>query len=115
MIKNFLAQRERLGIIVITLAFGILYVAWSINKHNHFQTDAIDLGLFDHTMWLYSTFNYPFFNYLKGINLLGDHSHVILIFLTPFYWLWNDARMLLLLQGVIAVLGAVPVYLLSQE
>ena len=95
--------------------FVILYTVWSINRHNHFVTDAIDLGIFDNTVWLYSQVTPPFINAIKRFNLLGDHTHFILIFFAPFYWIYNDSRTLLILQGIIAPLGALPIYWLSKE
>lgn len=47
---------------------------------------------------------------LKGdaYNLLGDHFHPILATLAPLYWIWDDARVLLLAQAAL-VAASIPV------
>src|SRR5438093_9898911 len=72
----------------------------SVFRHDRFASNGVDLGIFDQLVWGYSRGQIvP--NTVRGFqNLLGDHFHPILVLLGPFYWIWEDVRMLLLLQGV---------------
>jgi len=103
----------------LMLFFFVLYSAWSINRYAHFQTDAIDLGLYAQTMWKYANFKAPLssikYDTFPGPNMLGDHFHPVLVLLVPFYWLWQDPRMLLLLQAAFVALAAWPIYMVAKK
>jgi uncharacterized membrane protein len=52
---------------------------------------------------------------VKGIpNLLGDHFHPALIALAPLYWIWDDARMLLVGQAILIAAASIPVFWFGQ-
>lgn len=78
------------------------------------MTDAIDLGLFDHTVWRLANF-LPRFNYIKQMDLWGDHTHFILALMALFYWIWEDPRMLLLIQALVTTAGVFPIFWLAKE
>lgn len=46
---------------------------------------------------------------------LAVHADYLLVLLAPFYSIWSDPKMLLLIQAIIAALGAFPVYWLAKE
>jgi len=57
---------------------------------------------------------------LEVINLsyptrLGFHADLFLIFLVPFYALWQSPKLLLLVQVIIAGTGAFPLYLIAKK
>lgn len=110
-----LAKKHSIWILIFV--FGFLYSLWSITRQNHFQTDAIDLGIFDQFIWHYSKFQTPLstvkFSTYPGPNILGDHFHPALALLAPLFWIWNDVRMILITQAVAVVIGAYPIYKLS--
>jgi uncharacterized membrane protein len=90
-----------------TLAAALL-ASVGIYKHDRFSTGGYDLGIFDQTIWGYSHFEI-IANTVKRIpNLLGDHFHLILFTLAPLYWLWNDARVLLIAQAILLALSSLP-------
>jgi uncharacterized membrane protein len=100
---------------LIAALFASLYSAYSILKHDHFASSALDLGIFDQAVWHYSRFETPA-STLRGMpNLLGDHFHPLLALAAPLYWLWDDVRMLLVLQGTLLALSGVPVYWLGRR
>lgn len=109
--KNFLKKRS---IFILILLFGILYSVWVVNRHNYFLTDAVDLGIYDQPIWNLSQFRPPFSS-IKNMWIWGDHVGWVIILLAPFYWLWSDARVLLLLQVWIVVIAAGPIYQLAKE
>ncbi|MEK7610872.1 MAG: DUF2079 domain-containing protein [Patescibacteria group bacterium] len=114
--KKFL---EKYSIYLLILAFTLLYSAWSVNRHNHFGTDAVDLGIFDQPLWHLSRFEPPLssikYNQFPGANLFGDHFHPILILASALFWLWDDVRILLILQAVVVCLAALPLYKIAMK
>jgi uncharacterized membrane protein len=74
------------------------------------DTAGYDLGIFDQAVRSYSHFDAPIVP-LKGpgANLLGDHFHPIIATLAPLYWIWPDARMLLVAQAFLIALSVVPI------
>lgn len=85
--------------------------AASIFRHDHFGSNAYDLGLFDQTIWGYSTLELIPNTVLRLPNALGDHFHPILMALAPLYWLWDDPRVLLVAQAALIALSSVPLHL----
>jgi uncharacterized membrane protein len=43
-------------------------------------------------------------------NLLGDHFHPALMLLAPAYWIWDDARVLLVAQAILLAAASLPVF-----
>ncbi len=109
--KKFL---QKYSIFILILFFGILYSIWVVNRHNHFLTDAVDLGIYDQPIWNLSQFRPPFSS-IKNMLTWGDHIGWVILLLAPFYWLWSDARMLLLLQVWTVVIAAWPIYQLAKS
>lgn len=106
--------------ILITCIFSyIIYFTFiTFSKHQNFFTGKFDLGNMDQTVW--NTINGKIFLLTNNdgpgiISRLSIHSDFILILISPLYLIWNDPRMLLLLQTVILALGTVFIYLLGQK
>lgn len=99
---------DRLGRLVVwsgTAGFAALFSALSISRFERFLTFTFDFGIFDQGMWLLSRFKEPFVT-LRGLNIFADHSSYLMVFLTPFYWVWADARLLLVITVVALALSA---------
>ncbi len=88
----------------------IAYAAIAIFRHDRFGSAAFDLGVYDQQIWGYSHFRLIYNTVSLIPNLLGDHFHPILMLLAPIYWIWNDARSLLIAQAVLLALGSIPVF-----
>lgn len=88
---------------------SILYSVLGIIRHNHFQSGAYDLGLFDQAVWQYSKFQIPF-NTIKDRFILGDHLTLTLPILAPLFYIWDDVRILLIFQAFWVAFSAVAVY-----
>src|SRR5207244_11439149 len=99
-----------LGPVGLALIAAIGYAAVSIYRHDRFASSAFDLGVQDQTVWGYSQLQMiP--NTVEMIrNLLGDHFHPILMLVAPLYWIWDDARVLLLVQAGLLAAAAVPIF-----
>lgn len=102
----------------LIIFFAVVYAVWSVNKHNRFQTDAVDLAIFDQPLWHYSRFEKPLssvkYNQSPGEHILGDHFHPSIALLAPLYWIWDDVRVLLIFQAILAVLSVWPIYAVAK-
>ena len=87
---------------------------FTITQHQVLKSTTYDLGLFDQILWNTSQGRF-FESSVKGINYLGDHFTPILVLLSPLYWLWSDAKVLLIVQSIALALPALPLYWLACE
>jgi uncharacterized membrane protein len=101
-------ERRILAGTVLALFTAWTTYAWA--RHAKYETTGFDLGIFDQVVRAYAHFHAPT-SPLKGVgyNLLGDHFHPILVLLVPLYWVWDDPRVLLLVQAALFAVSAVPV------
>lgn len=107
-------EKSKLLLWLMVIFFSVLYTVWSLNRHNHFGTDAVDLGIFDQPLWRWSRLEPPLstikYNQYPGAHILGDHFHPILFPVALLFRLWDDVRVLLILQAVVISLAAWPLY-----
>ncbi|MGH3102486.1 MAG: DUF2079 domain-containing protein [Gaiellaceae bacterium] len=107
---------ERLAPIALAVLGTLGLAAASVFRHGRFGSNAFDLGLYDQTVWGYSGFRLAMENtVLETPNLLGNHFQPILIALAPLYWLWDDARMLLIAQAALLALASLPIFLWARR
>lgn len=92
---------------LIVLAFA--YSALSLTRHSHFESGAFDLGIYDQGVWLYSRFETPY-STIKERFLLGDHLTLTLPLLSPLFYIWNDARILLIFQAFFLAFSSIGIY-----
>jgi uncharacterized membrane protein len=94
--------------------FALLY-SWSkISQYLSFHIHAVDFSVFDYAIsnTLHGRFMYaPFLN----TNLFSIHFAPILLLIVPLYLLHDGPFILLILQALIVVLGALPFYKLCRE
>lgn len=107
------------------LILGLLAVSYfsyftiaSFFRYNNFYTGRFDLGNMAQTVW--NTIHGRIFlltdpNGTEEISRLAFHADFILILLSPFYLIWEDPRMLLLIQTAILSFGGIFVYLISKH
>lgn len=93
--------------------FLAAYLVIGVVKYNRFEAGD-DLAHSAQPVWHLSRFELPLSSVLGGISF-NDHFDPILAFFAPFYRLWPDARVLIIFQQVIVVLGAIPVYLYARR
>jgi uncharacterized membrane protein len=103
------------GVYLLIASFFLLYSSISILKHMNFQSHGWDLGIFDQTIWQYSRFEIGYSTVRLVPLLLADHWHPSLFLFAPSFWVWNDVRMLLIVQAAICALGAVPIYWIARD
>ncbi len=100
-------------IALLVLGTALVYAAYAVIRHDHFGS-GFDLGIFTQAIWHYSLFQTPASTIRGFSNLLGDHFHPIVVLLAPLFWIWSDARTLLIAQAVLIAASTVPVYLFAR-
>jgi len=112
--KNFLFKGRIVSFVVFFVVLSS-YLAIFLPSHGHFATHAFDFGIHDQAVWKYSRF-LGFENTVMGFkNVLGDHFDPIMMLLAPAYWVWDNARALLIAELLIVALGVFPVFSIAKR
>lgn len=92
--------------------FLLAYLVFSYFSYRKFMFPMLDLGLFNRHMWgmAHGDFGPNTLKLPTELNLLGDHSHFILLLLAPFYALYQSPIFLVLTQIIALVASGYPVY-----
>ncbi len=114
---------KKIGIYeLLVFLSAVIYSAYftlaTFLKYDNYYTGRFDLGNMAQTVW--NTIHGKIFlltdpNGTREISRLAFHADFILILLSPFYLLWEDPRMLLLIQTLALSLGGIFVYLISNN
>ncbi|MBI4008865.1 DUF2079 domain-containing protein [Candidatus Roizmanbacteria bacterium] len=113
--KYSLSKRIDNLLVILCLTFiGSIYAYISVTSHNHFQTFGWDLGFFDQIIWKASRGDLVAYSTIAKENLLADHFQVVLYLLAPLYYVWNDARVILIAQAFLVVFAAYPLFILAK-
>lgn len=109
--KNFFSKHNLP--ILIPCIFALIYASISLVNHYLFRTAALDLGLYSHTLYDYAHFRFnqslliePLFRFR---NQLGDHFDIMLMLLSPLYWIFGNST-LLIVQIASILSGGIGVY-----
>lgn len=100
----------------IWMVFGVstgVMLLFMFLAYRALMFSVLDLGLFNRHMYSLVHFDLSA-NPLKGFNLLGDHAHIFLILLTPFYAIWPDPRTLLFIQVTAVTASIFPIYYIGR-
>ena len=113
---NIFNYRFAIVLTFVIIIFNLYFIPVSFLRHDNFYTGRYDLGNMDQTVW--NTKNGRIFEFTnpdntETVSRLAFHADFILILISPFYFLWENPKMLLLIQSVIVSLGAIFVYLLT--
>ncbi len=102
---------------IICTIFFIAYTTLSIVRHQHYQSFGYDLGINDQVVWEYSQFKAPIttIDHAPLTSKLDVHIEVVYAILSPFYWAWSDARMLLILQAGFVSFSGIAIYYLAKH
>ncbi len=106
-----------LAAVGLTAGYAI-FMSWlTIARHNAFLTHSFDLGIHDQALYnlLRSGVMRSTQYGAEAINYIGDHFSPIFYLVAPLYALYQDARMLLILQSIALGIGAIAVYLLGRR
>jgi hypothetical protein len=95
---------------LVAAVLFLAYTAWSVARYRRMLTLSYDLGIFEQTVKGYAHLRAPIVD-LKGpgFNALGDHFSPITALIAPFYRVFPTPVTLLVAQGLLFALSAVPV------
>jgi uncharacterized membrane protein len=116
--NKFLQTNKHLIILGILICVYVAYFTIAgFLRYDNFYAGRYDLGNMDQTVW--NTVNGRIFQTSSDngriVSRLSYHADFILILLSPFYFLWNNPKTLLLIQSVVLSFGAIFVYLIAKE
>ncbi len=102
---------------IICFLFFFAYSTLSVVRHNHYQSFGFDLGINDQVVWEYSQFKAPIttIDHVPFISKLDVHVELVYALVAPFYWIWNDPRMLLVLQAGFVCFSGLAIYFLAKH
>jgi len=113
------ALRPKIPLIVLISIYVVILSAFSVERYNCYLTGGFDLGVFNQAFWttlhgklFYETPDLPL---TPSGSFLGVHFAPLLFLLLPIYALHPSPITLLVLQTVFIGLGAIPIYLISDE
>ncbi len=103
---------------ILAVSYFSYFTIATFLKYGNYYTGRFDLGNMAQTVW--NTIHGRIFlltdpNGTEEISRLAFHADFILILLSPFYLIWEDPRMLLLIQTAILSVGGIFVYLISKH
>jgi len=109
---SFLRRYTKIFLFIYVFTLFILYATLSILRHMHFQSGGFDLGLYDQAVWKFGH-GFDLYNTVKGRIIFGDHLVLTLPFLSPLLYIWNDVRVLLIVQTFSIALSTIPIYFIA--
>lgn len=117
--EKWIANNKQAAIIIFLIGLYTTYFsAISILRYDHFYTGKFDLGNMAQTVWNTSQgriFEITDPNGTATVSRLAFHADFLLVLLAPFYWIWSDPRMLLIIQTVVVACGAYFVFLIAKD
>lgn len=89
----------------MAVSFATIMAYLLCQKHDAFQTRTYDFARFDQAVW--NTLHGRFlFSSIRNMSILGNHFSPFLALLSPLFLIWNDARILFVIQAIsVAVTG----------
>jgi len=113
-IKNHLEARSN----IILWSMIIIYIAviflLCLFKYNSFGYNALDLGIYNQVFYNTSLGDLWQFT-IHPHNYLGDHFELIILLLSPFYFIFKSPITLIFLQTLFIGLAAWPIYLITKN
>jgi uncharacterized membrane protein len=105
----------------VVILYVVAYSVLSVARYDTFHATTFDLGIMTQVIW--NTAHGRWFETSLGraINAeligsyMGNHVRPFLLLLVPFYHLWPDPRLLLVLQSIALGGAAVPLYYVTQR
>jgi len=103
------------GTCVILYALYLFIVTWYM--YSNFFSQGVDLEYFFQTIWQLSEFKVP---YIWALNqplfaVWSQHFSPFLYLLVPVMWLSHSAGALLMVQAIVIISGAIPIYLIAKR
>jgi len=113
-IGRWVIHWESIGVAILVVVSAVWFIHLSLKQYYIYGDAPFDLSIFNQGMWLISHFRDPFVT-VMGRQLFGDHTSFVLYLFAPFYRLIPEPQGLLVLQSLLLVAPAVPIYLLARK
>ena len=116
--KKIKLNWQETALCISAIVYAVYFSVASFLRYDNYYTGRFDLGNMTQTVWNSvhgNIFMLTDPNGTREISRLAFHADFILILLSPLYFLWEDPRMLLLIQTVVLSFGGVFVYLISKH
>ena len=84
----------------LLLLYVVVFSTLSIQQHNSFNTNALDLAKFDQSIWNTSR-GRPYQITIGEDLVIQSHFSPSLALFAPLYWLWSDIRILFIAQSLL--------------
>lgn len=97
-----------IGLAVI-FAIAVSAVGWW--KYAHYKYQGLDLAIYTNVLASLAQ-GHGWWSSIQGGSYLGDHVEPILLLLVPFFRLWPDPRLLIMLQALVLGATVIPVFFL---
>src|SRR3989339_176242 len=114
MVEKWISKHSFVLLLVWCFVLTILYSTLSILRHNHFQSGGFDLGLYDQAAWKFGHLQGAY-NTVKQRIIFGDHLVLTLPIFGLLFYLWDDVRLLLVMQAGVIVFSAIPIFLIAKR
>ncbi len=117
LIKFVKKHKVTLLALFICTIFFVAYSALSAVRHLNYQSFGFDLGINDQVVWKYSQFQLPIttVDHVPFIPKYYVHIELIYLLISPFYWIWEKARMLLILQAGFVCFSGMAIFFLAKH
>jgi len=116
-VNNFL--HKHLSLVLSTSICFLFFIAYAILGLERYYTFAAgyDLAVIDQAIWHYSHFTAPISTNqaYAFTSILTDHVELIFLLIAPFYWIWDNVQLLILLQGFLICFSGIAVFLLARK
>lgn len=113
-LEKFISKHSFELLLIWCVVLTALYSTLSILRHMHFQSGGFDLGLYDQAVWKFGHF-LDSYNTVKDRIIFGDHMVLTLPLFGLLYYLWDDVRLLLVMQAGAIVFSAIPIFLIAKR
>jgi len=105
---------------LLVIIYIVIFVFLTFGRHDSLKTYLNDLGTYDQIVW--NSLHGRLFQTSGGIyatsdnfSYLSGHFSPILLILVPFYLIWANPKMLLLLQVLAVGVAALPIYWIARD
>ncbi len=117
--ETWINKNKQLSILILLAIIYIIYFTTiSFLRYENYYAGRFDLGNMAQTVWNTTQGRIFTLTNPDGINIqsrLAVHSDFILIFLAPFYAVFQTPKTLLFIQTIILSIGALFVFLISER
>lgn len=109
-IERLLTYRSvKIGLLLLAVS---IFTWIKLSQHYTFRTGTFDLSMYDYALSNTLKGKFMYTPWL-GRSYFSEHFAPILLLLLPFYWVYDRATTLVIVQALVTVLAVIPLYKLA--